>query len=301
MKCERCGGKAVIDIKRCNAAFCRDCFEIFFNNQVIYAIKHWKMFNYGEPVLVAVSGGKDSLSLWDILLKLGYNTTGFHIDLGIGEYSFKSREITKIFAESRKTSLIVVSLNNEYGFGIPDTFKKTKRPVCSTCGLIKRYLMNKHAHEGGYKALVTGHNLDDEAGNLLGSVLRWQEGYLSRQIPALPAHHNKLIKRVKPLHRLAEREVAAYAILNQIGYIIDECPYSKDATSILYKETLNTIEENSPGTKHTFYYCYLQRSRRLFKGVEKVDLKECSRCGYTTTKELCAFCRLLDEIGSRRL
>ena len=40
-----------------------------------------------ERVLVAVSGGKDSLALWDVLVELGYDTTGLYLGLGIGAYS----------------------------------------------------------------------------------------------------------------------------------------------------------------------------------------------------------------------
>ena len=83
---------------------------------------------------------------------------------------------------------------------------------CSACGLSKRHLFDKAALEGGYDAVVTGHNLDDEAAVLFGNMLRWQTDYLGRQRPVLPAR-NGFPRKVKPLVRLAEREMAAYCVI----------------------------------------------------------------------------------------
>jgi hypothetical protein len=76
MKCRKCGDAAVIELRRHNAAFCAPDFQEFFRNQVREAIRKHKMFTKDEPVLVAVSGGKDSLALWDVLIDEGYRTTG---------------------------------------------------------------------------------------------------------------------------------------------------------------------------------------------------------------------------------
>ena len=90
MKCRRCKAPAVIDIRRHNAAFCPDCFLHHCREQVRKAIHEYDMFEPGERVLVAVSGGKDSLALWDLLVDLGYEADGVYLGLGIGEYSDES-------------------------------------------------------------------------------------------------------------------------------------------------------------------------------------------------------------------
>src|SRR5947208_271031 len=96
-------------------------------------------------------------------------------------------------------------------------------------------------------------NLVDEAARLLGNVLHWQEEYLDKQAPTLPASLEGFTKKVKPLYRLAERELAAYAVLNRIEYIVEECPMAKGSKMLLYKEVLNRLESESPGTKQDFY------------------------------------------------
>src|SRR5574337_728326 len=100
MNCTKCKTKAVIDLPRHNAAFCKGCFNVFVHDQTAKAIKSQKMFGKDDRILVAVSGGKDSLALWDILLKLGYHADALYVNLGIGTYSQEShRKVTK-FAET---------------------------------------------------------------------------------------------------------------------------------------------------------------------------------------------------------
>jgi len=96
-----CKGPAVIDVRRHNAAFCKDHFVHHCDEQVRRAIHSHRMLEPGERVLVAVSGGKDSLALWDILIDLGYDTECVYLGLGIGEYSDESGTYVRDFAAQR--------------------------------------------------------------------------------------------------------------------------------------------------------------------------------------------------------
>ena len=66
--------------------------------QVEKAIKDFDMLSPTDRVLVAVSGGKDSLAVWDMLVELGYAADGLYIGLGIGDYSEESQRYTEAFA-----------------------------------------------------------------------------------------------------------------------------------------------------------------------------------------------------------
>src|SRR5688572_5067055 len=254
MKCRKCGDSAMIELRRHNTAFCAPDFQEFFRNQVREAIRKHHMFSREERVLVAVSGGKDSLALWDVLIDDGYNTAGLYLDLGIFDYSVESKAKCEAFAASRGVPLLVSRVADEVGAPVPVIQQVTRRPPCSGCGLSKRYLTNRAALEHGFPVVATGHNLDDEAATLFGSVMHWQTESLARQSPALPSTHAKLVRRVKPLYRLSERESAAYAFLRRIDYIVDECPFAKGATSLAHKEILNRMEDASPGAKHDFVF-----------------------------------------------
>ena len=198
MKCRVCRGPAVIDVRRHNANFCAEHFLRLCRDQVARAIGDHEMLNPGDRVLVAVSGGKDSLAVWDILVELGYRADGLYLGLGIDGYSPESEAFARAFADERGLSLEVVDLPTDYGYDIRNGARTAKRVPCSACGLSKRHLFDEAARRGGYDAVATGHNLDDEAAVLLGNVLRWQGEYLARQRPVLPAGDG-FPRKVKPL------------------------------------------------------------------------------------------------------
>src|SRR5690242_10239922 len=138
MKCKPCGAEAVIELRRHRAAFCRECFLHHCSEQVRRAISSHRMMGHREKVLVAISGGKDSLAVWDILLELGYSADGVYLGLGIGDYSDTSRDYAQRYADARGVRLRVVDIPAEHGFGIPEAARATKRVPCSACGLSKR-------------------------------------------------------------------------------------------------------------------------------------------------------------------
>ena len=299
-KCRRCRGPATIELRRHNAAFCKDCFLHFFRGQVERAITHERMLEPTDRVLVAVSGGKDSLALWDVLIDLGFDTTGYHIVLWTGEeYAPDSLRYTQAFADERGVKLITYDMREELGLAIPDLPKTTGRPTCGACGLAKRHLISKSAFDLGFDVVAIGHNLDDEAAVLLGNVLRWEQGYLRRQSPVLPAAGDGFVRKVKPLFRLSERETAAYAFLRGIDYQVEECPLVAGNTQLRYKEVLDLLERTSPGTKAAFYHGFLERGKQHFAEAEDIDLQPCSSCGMPTSGEVCAFCKMLDVHASR--
>lgn len=305
MNCTKCSTstKAVIGLPRHNAAFCKGCFTTFVHEQVARAIKSHKMFTPEDRILVAVSGGKDSLALWHILLKLGYRADALYVNLGIGGYSEESHRKVQLYADTvaaaHGATLLVHVVEQEAGAGIRELATILHRPTCSTCGTIKRYQFNRAAVEHDYDVMATGHNLDDEAARLLGNVLHWQEEYLDKQGPALPASVEGFAKKVKPLCRLSEREIAAYAVLNRIDYIVEECPMAKGSKMLLYKEVLNRLETESPGTKQRFYWGFLDKQTKPESTPESMAAKDqrtlhpCPSCGQPTTADTCSYCKMM--------
>jgi tRNA-5-methyluridine54 2-sulfurtransferase len=298
VKCRRCKAPALIDVRRHNAAFCADCFVHHCQEQVRRAIDGFDMIHPGERVLVAVSGGKDSLGAWELLVDLGYDTDGLYLGLGIGEYSDSSGDYARDFANARGLKLIEIDIPAEHGFDIKTAAATVRRPPCGACGLSKRHLFNQAALDGGYDVVATGHNLDDEAAVLFGNVLRWDAEYLGRQYPVLPAAPG-FVRKVKPLVRLTEREMAAYCVIRGIDYIVEECPMAEGNRHLAYKDALNTIEQRSPGAKANFLFSFLERAHERFAGdaeVERAELSPCTVCGSPTPGDVCAFCRMSQRI-----
>jgi uncharacterized protein (TIGR00269 family) len=301
MKCRVCRAPAVIDLKRHNANFCPEHFVRFCRQQVEKAIGEFDMFSKADRLLVAVSGGKDSLAVWHILSELGYQVDGLYVGLGIDDYSEPSGDFARRFASSRDLTLIEVDLPTAYGYDIPTGSRLAKRAPCSACGMSKRHIFDKAALDGGYDVLVTGHNLDDEAAVLFGNVLHWQTEYLARQHPVLPARHG-LPRKVKPLVRLDEREMAAYCIVSGIDYMVDECPMAAGNKHLGYKDALNMIEASSPGTKAGFFHKFLAQAAMHFDDVgdaQRAELGACRSCGAPTPNEVCAFCTLASRASGQ--
>lgn len=296
-KCRTCRAPAIIDLPRHNAHFCAEHFLQLCRRQVTKAIEQYDMLHTDDRVLVAVSGGKDSLAVWDMLVELGYHADGLYIGLGIGDYSDTSADFARAFARDRGLHLVEVSLRGDYGYDVPTASRATRRVPCSACGISKRHLFDSEALKGGYTVLVTGHNLDDEAAVLFGNTLRWDVEYLARQLPVLPARDG-FPKKVKPLIRLTERETAAWCIVRGIDYLVEECPMAVGNKHLAYKAALNSIEHESPGSKANFYLGFLDNMAPLLTGRSAAAddaLNRCSSCGAPTTGELCAFCRLVER------
>ncbi|MFC2028507.1 ATP-binding protein [Chloroflexota bacterium] len=304
MKCRTCGLKAAVNMRHHKLALCKDHFLSWMPGQVDRFIKKYQMFSREDRILIAVSGGKDSLALWEILSELGYITEGIYINLGIepgGGYSEVSLEKVNEFTHKRDLKLHVISIYEEFGESILDISQRVRRgknSVCSVCGLTKRHLLNKYAREHDYDILVTGHNLDDEAATLFGNTLHWNGEFLLRQNPVLEASKG-FIRKTKPLCRIYERDIAAYALLKEIDYIYEECPFSTGSTSIYYKRQLNHLEHNRPGEKLRFYVHFLKaKEDGLFSPLQNIqqNLHPCPECGQpTSAPDLCSFCRMMDH------
>ena len=308
MKCKKCGAKASVNMRQHKLALCKDHYLEWIPEQTERFIKKYGMFTRDENILVAVSGGKDSLALWDILTSLGYQADGLYLGLGIDagvNYSHESQRLVEKFANENNLKLHVVDIEKDYGYSIPVlsdiSFRGHGKP-CSVCGLAKRHEMNRVARDLGYAVLATGHNLDDEAAVLFGNTLSWSSEYLLRQGPVLP-EADGLARKVKPLCRFYEREMTAYCLARGIEYIYEECPFAEGSQSIYYKELLNQLETTRPSAKLIFYLKFLEARKRgdLFieQNIERVHLHPCQKCGQpTSAPELCSFCRMIEKAKS---
>ncbi len=298
MNCKICKIKgikknAIVNLSSYNLSLCKEHFIEWFERRIQNTIKDFHMFTKEDKILVAVSGGKDSLGLWFVLNKLGYDADGIHIDLGINDYSKKSREYVEEFAKKIGRKLYIVDLSTEIASISILKEKIPNKPPCSLCGIIKRYYINKISKKEGYNVLATGHNLDDEISVLFGNTLNWNLYYLSKQYPILKEHKDMFVRKVKPYCRITEKESAIYTFLMGIKYIKEECPLSIGATSLKYKKIFGDIEEQFPGTKLKFFNNFLRRLYPLLTNkISEENLQRCKICDEPSSLEICAVCNI---------
>ena len=102
-------------------------------------------------------------------------------------------------------------------------------------------------------------------------------------LPAAPG----FARKVKPLVRLGEREMAAYCVLRGIDYQVEECPMAAGNRHLGYKEVLNALEDRSPGSKAAFLFGFLERGarplRRRGRRRSATSCGACTVCGAPTT------------------
>lgn len=125
MKCKICKAPAAVALKSHNAAFCPDCYKNFFARQVARGIESQKLFSRDERILVALSGGKDSLALMLELSRQGYNVTGLHIDLAIPSSSAAARGMVERFCARHGLRLLIRDMAAE---GLPS---RRSRSACT--------------------------------------------------------------------------------------------------------------------------------------------------------------------------
>ncbi len=295
-RCRICKREGFIHLRYANLPLCKEHFLSRTRSVVQDTIKKFKMFSKEQKVIVAVSGGKDSMALWHILAQLDYKVEGIHIDLGLREFSMISRKISEEFAETHGLKLHVFSLKEELGSTIDEIVKKSYEKPCSVCGTIKRYMLNRLTYEMGGSVLATGHNLDDESARLMGNILNWEEEYLYRQYPVLPEEEG-MVKKVKPVVFLTRKELLKYCEAEQISYVDVSCPHSRGARSLVLLDIMEMIEDKYPATKLRFVKGFY-KIREKFAPSKKVELHKCVKCGMLTAsnKDLCRFCRIKERM-----
>lgn len=291
-KCTRCRGTATIRMPGHHANFCAECFILFFERAVSRAMDLFRL-SAAVPVMVAVSGGKDSLALWDVLHGLGYMTRGLHLDLGIDGFSQVSSDAVESFAAQRGLPLATYSLKDVFGYTLPQIRHGTRRKICGVCGFLKRQLLNRLTIREGFRTLALGHNLDDEAGRLLGNIVRHRSQYFEKQYPLLPSNHQQIPTKLKPLYRVDAREITIYCRIKGIKPTEVPCPLSRGATSHMFKEALDLLESKMPGTKRDFLFSYLDR--RHPPGADS-DFAVCRGCGEPAYEDVCSVCNLRSRL-----
>ncbi|MFH1917146.1 MAG: tRNA 2-thiocytidine biosynthesis TtcA family protein [Nanoarchaeota archaeon] len=250
MKCKKCKRSAVLT----NPSFCRDHFIDYFERTALDTIRHYKLFTKNDRLCVAVSGGKDSMSLLYIINKYFKNVVALAIDEGIAGYRPHTLRHLKRFCTAHNIPLKVLSFKERTGKTLDQWMKKEKHP-CSVCGVYRRKLLNEGAK--GFDVLALGHNLDDEAQTVLMNLCTFKPDLMHVQLPKSPKSEN-FVPRVKPFCFLKEKEVLLYAVLLGISPSFVECPYMHEALRNDARDALNAHELERPGSKARLYEAHLE-------------------------------------------
>ncbi|MCD6403099.1 MAG: TIGR00269 family protein [Candidatus Aenigmarchaeota archaeon] len=302
--CSFCNRKAVYYRANEGKYYCERHFLASVEKRVKRVISEYKLIEEGDVIAVALSGGKDSSSLLYILHKIFKNNPKiriFAITVHEGVKRYRSIGVKKAEELCKKLGIEhhVFYFEEEFGITITDVAKRMKENICTYCGVLRRYLLNKTSRELGATKLATGHNLNDEAETLLMNILKGDYLRLLRSGPKpMIMKHPKFVTRIKPLIKIPEEETKLYAKLRDLPILPKRCPYAK--TNVLRgkaREFINSLEKESPGITFSFVentWKLVERLKSNFKVKEKV--RECKICGEPTSQDVCKACQILMQI-----
>jgi len=301
MQC-KCGHKPVYFRRYSGQHLCSRCFSRSIFKKFKDTIRVNKLMDRGEHIVCGVSGGKDSLVLLylykKLLDKFDFELTALTIDEGISGYRDLSIPFVKKACKDLDVELHIRSFKEEYGYTLDEvTTMEERLGACSYCGVFRRNILNKYARELGADRLSLGHNLDDEAQVILMNLLRGDVSRFGRTGTFYKDVHPMFIPRVKPLREIPEKEIVLYAVINDIDFDFEECPYAPEAFRDDVRDFLNDMEEKRPGTKHALLKTYDKLFPLLNERFTPDSIATCERCGEPSISQLCKKCEMLEKIG----
>ncbi len=302
LKCDLCGRRAVIHQRFANRHLCKRHFVEHFERRVKYAIKKFNMIEKGDKIAIALSGGKDSVTLTYVLHKLyGHRNdlefVAITIDEGIEGYRPPTVKIAKKITKELGIEHHVVSFKDNFGMTLDEMVKIGEKKPCTYCGVFRKYLLNKTARELGCTKLATGHNLDDEVQTILLNFLQGDIARLARLIPQRV--QEELVMRIKPFREVYEKEVVVYGLLHSLPMDLNECPYSHFPVRDVVRDFIYNFEEKYPGRKFSIMRSFEALIPCLKQMFPQIELNKCERCGEPTPKKVCQACVLLEELRSK--
>jgi uncharacterized protein (TIGR00269 family) len=276
-------------------------FKAFFEKKVRRTISIYKLFNKRDKIVVAASGGKDSTVCLYVLKKLGYNVEAITIDANIGDYTKTNLEYLKIVCEKYNIPLHVISFKDEFGKSLNHMRGMLKSKgydysSCGLCGILKRFLLNKHARRLKFDYLATGHNLDDEAQAFVMNVFRNDFKLAKRQGPKPGAIKSaRFIQRVKPLYLISENEVIRYSKIMDFPVNYGICPLSVLAYRRQFIGILDEFEKKHPSVKYNIIRFHETMNKSL-KPAKKTKILFCESCGEPSAKKICNTCKIFMQL-----
>jgi len=288
-----------------NEKLCKKHFIEYFENKVLKTIRQFDLIGKKENLGIAISGGKDSLTLLYILNKLSKQNqkiklTAILIDEGIKGYRPNTIKTAKKFCSKNKIKLNIYSYEKEFGMPLDKMLKVLDVKPCTLCGIFRRYLLNKKSKELNFTKLATGHNLDDECQSILMNQFKNNIRLSARLGPKAGIKENKgMVQRIKPLYLCSEKEVTTYAFINKLLDNLTECPYVSESYRAQVRDILNDFEAKFTGTKNSIANSFLQILPDLkirFKDDDEVSY--CKKCKEPAAKDICNACKFVEKLKS---
>ena len=296
MKCDRCENQIVFTRKYSGEKLCSKCFSNSILRKTAKTISKYKMIQNDELIAVAVSGGKDSLALLNIMNKMAANHNfrikAITIDEGIPGYRNEALEIVEKFCENLKVELTTYSYKELFELTLDEALDlrgNEKISSCSICGTLRRRAMEHAAKDIGADVIATGHNLDD---SLQTFVINMLSGDINKVGWMDPDTSGNSLRKIKPFCEIYESEIVFYAFTNNIPFQSEPCPHMNEGIRTEIREFLNSLENQHSGIKNNLYQSVIKVSQ-IVKDSNQKEKMICEKCGSECTGPICSVCNLV--------
>ena len=268
------------------------------------------MLGRNDRIAIGVSGGKDSIALLDIMVKIEKDfpesqLIAIIIDEGIENYRDEGLHFAKMHAERLEIEHHIYSFKKDFGYDLDNVIdilgergKGREFGACSYCGILRRKILNKAAKEIEADVLLTGHNLEDEAETILLNIIRGDIKRLARLDPKPRKIHHSLVPRTKPFRMTPQAEIVMYCYLNDLEYQEIPCPYAIEAYRGDVREFIFKTQEKQPMLSFNIVRGLDNFLKLISEAPSGSKMQDCNKCGEATAGELCKGCWLKDKIES---
>jgi len=299
MKCDKCENTAVYSRRYSGENLCSQCFSNSILHKAAKTISKYKMIKNNELVCVAVSGGKDSLVLLDILNKMSkthnFRIFAVTIDEGIPGYRDEALKIVENFCTQLNIQHKTFSYKKIFDLTLTESLElrnDQKLSSCSICGTFRRRALDHAAKTINADTIATGHNLDDNLQTFLINILSGDAKKIGWMDPDTSS--NK-VRKIKPLSEIYESEIVFYAFTNNLPFQTEPCPHMNEGIRTEIREFLNSLELNHDGIKNNMYRTILKISQFMNESNHK-EKRMCLVCGNQCTSRICSVCNLLTNL-----
>lgn len=303
MDCTKCGNPNVIIKKEQSGQYlCKDCFIESIEKKVIKTVRKEKLLDKGDKVLVALSGGKDSVTTLEILNSFRemniIDICAVTVDEGIDNYRQDGVDIAIRHAERLGIEHKVVSLKDTYGITLDEIMQKPNhKGSCSYCGVFRRTIINKAAREMGATKIATGHNLDDEVQAIMMNYLEGNTDNLTKLGAKTESKAEEFTVKIKPLREIPEREIGLYVVAKELEVHFASCPYAQQSFRGEVSEVINKLNESHPTIKYSTLRGYDKIKNALNDDFRKDYAHgRCVKCGEPAANKLCKACSFIEEL-----
>jgi uncharacterized protein (TIGR00269 family) len=311
-ECSKCKKNPSIYLRQYSGEFlCKRCFIKSIEYKAKRTISKYSLIKHGDTVAVAVSGGKDSLVLLNVLRNTLANQNSklvaITVDEGIKGYRDESLNIVKNFCANIGVENRIMSFNELFGLSMDKAMEvrpSEKISSCSMCGTFRRRALDLLAESCGANVVATGHNLDDYIQTFLINLFAGDVERIGWTYPEPVEYGISDLRKIKPLMEIYEREIVLYAIHTNIPFQSEECPYKDESIRSAFRNHLNNLEKIHPGIKYNAYSSILKIAKKVKSanslsaldvenGVQQ-EHKQCIICKRDSSNTICSVCHTLD-------